>query len=238
MPRLRHGVCADVASYEQFSFDITDAIQSGGSDNEVIVHVYDPSDEGFQPNGKQRISAITNPGGDTYTPSSGIWQTVWAEFVPKNYVQHLRIEQSMTSAVVTVTAATAGSGVTIDVMDEGTVVGTFTGKAGSPITLKPPSPVKLWQPYTQGDPFLYTMTVKLETGDEVGSYFGLRSVSLVRYCCAKCASVSYRCRQSLGSYSRGLWLAIRGVVVAPPGHRYSRSHRRHGTTSRCRPTRE
>lgn len=63
-----------VNSYEAFTADITDAVTSG--DNELMVHVYDPSDEGFQPNGKQRISAITMPGGDTYTPSSGIWQTV------------------------------------------------------------------------------------------------------------------------------------------------------------------
>jgi len=61
--------------YEQFTFDITDDVVAG-QDNELFVSVYDPSDEGFQPNGKQRISAITNPGGDTYTPSSGIWQTV------------------------------------------------------------------------------------------------------------------------------------------------------------------
>ena len=53
--------------------DITAHVQTT---NELLVHVYDPSDEGFQPNGKQRISAIVLPGGDTYTPSSGIWQTV------------------------------------------------------------------------------------------------------------------------------------------------------------------
>ena len=48
--------------------------------NELIVRAFDPSDAGFQVNGKQRISAINNPGGDTYTPSSGIWQTVRAVF--------------------------------------------------------------------------------------------------------------------------------------------------------------
>jgi hypothetical protein len=58
---------------------------------ELLVSVYDPSDEGAQPNGKQRISAISNPGGDTYTPSSGIWQTVWLERVPASYVESVRV---------------------------------------------------------------------------------------------------------------------------------------------------
>jgi hypothetical protein len=55
------------------------------------VRRYDPSDQGPQPQGKQRIGAITKPGGDHYTPSSGIWQTVWFENVgtspaPASYV--------------------------------------------------------------------------------------------------------------------------------------------------------
>ena len=55
--------------YDSFTFDITDTITS--TNNELMVSVYDPSDSGYQPNGKQRISAINNPGGDTYTPTSG-----------------------------------------------------------------------------------------------------------------------------------------------------------------------
>ncbi|ETO04612.1 glycosyl hydrolase, family 2 [Reticulomyxa filosa] len=51
-------------------FDISKYVKTGSS-NDLNVVVYDPSDDGVQPNGKQRISAITNPGGDTYTPSSG-----------------------------------------------------------------------------------------------------------------------------------------------------------------------
>jgi hypothetical protein len=60
--------------YNGFDFDISTHVQKTG--NELLVYVYDPSDSGKQPNGKQRITAIDNPGGDTYTPSSGIWQTV------------------------------------------------------------------------------------------------------------------------------------------------------------------
>ena len=59
--------------YDGFSFEV----DLRPAANELLVYVYDPSDSGAQPNGKQRISAIDRPGGDTYTPSSGIWQTVW-----------------------------------------------------------------------------------------------------------------------------------------------------------------
>ena len=54
--------------YDGFSFVLPTLAPVG---NELLVYVYDPSDEGAQPNGKQRISAIDAPGGDTYTPSSG-----------------------------------------------------------------------------------------------------------------------------------------------------------------------
>lgn len=62
--------------------------------NELLVYVFDPSDTGKQPNGKQRISAISSPGGDTYTPSSGIWQTVWLEAAPATYIESLIINQA------------------------------------------------------------------------------------------------------------------------------------------------
>jgi hypothetical protein len=85
--------------YDHFSYDITNAISA--TNNELIVYVYDPSDDGYQPNGKQRISAINNPGGDTYTPSSGIWQTVWLENVPTEYISNIRIRADTTSLTIT-----------------------------------------------------------------------------------------------------------------------------------------
>lgn len=62
-------VGSHVGGYDGFSFDVS--AQLAATDNELIVSVYDPSDDGAQPEGKQRISAINHPGGDTYTPSSG-----------------------------------------------------------------------------------------------------------------------------------------------------------------------
>jgi beta-galactosidase/beta-glucuronidase len=113
--------------------------------NELLVFVYDPSDQGAQPNGKQRISAISSPGGDTYTPSSGIWQTVWLESVPSNYISTLRINQaSLATVELTVTMSGASGPVTFTVMDaSGTKVATAQGTAGTATSIAIPNP-KLW----------------------------------------------------------------------------------------------
>ena len=58
---------------DPFSFDITDALKAGA--NELVVRVWDPTDTGSQPRGKQKLK----PGGIWYTPVTGIWQTVWME---------------------------------------------------------------------------------------------------------------------------------------------------------------
>mmetsp|Transcript_30293 Transcript_30293/g.86462 ORF Transcript_30293/g.86462 Transcript_30293/m.86462 type:complete len:125 (-) Transcript_30293:273-647(-) len=78
--------------YDGFSFDVTHLVRKTG--NELILFVYDPSEHGMQPHGKQRASAISKPGAAVYTPSSGIWQTVWLEEVPEHYIETLKIGQA------------------------------------------------------------------------------------------------------------------------------------------------
>src|SRR5262249_53852652 len=73
--------------YDHFTFDITDALKKGEGEHELIVGVFDPSDAGYQPRGKQ----VRKPEGIWYTPSTGIWQTVWLEPVQKTYISSLRI---------------------------------------------------------------------------------------------------------------------------------------------------
>ena len=152
------------------------------SSNELLLSVYDPTDEGAQPNGKQRISAIDSPGGDTYTPSSGIWQTVWLEQVPHTFIESLDINQASTSEVV-VSANLAGTAgaikpasysqpIKFDVLasDETTIIASRTGTAGQNVTIPIPS-AQLWSPE---DPHLYSLRVT--AGDDaVLSYFGLRT---------------------------------------------------------------
>jgi beta-galactosidase/beta-glucuronidase len=162
--------------YAPFYFDVTSSLKPTG--NELILQVYDPSDRGFQVNGKQRITAISHPGGDTYTPSSGIWQTVWLEKVPAaNYITDLRLRGSMTSLHITVTTNTKTAGAVAGTVTlKGSPVTTFSGATGAEIVVPIPSP-QLWHP---DHPTLYDVQVTATAGsgatDTVNSYFGMREV--------------------------------------------------------------
>ena len=67
--------------YDAFSFDVTDALKPGAP-QELVLAVWDPSDGGSQPRGKQ----VRKPGGIFYTPCTGIWQTAWLEPVPASSI--------------------------------------------------------------------------------------------------------------------------------------------------------
>ena len=86
--------------YDAFSFDITDNAKSNVhmTDHELLVGVYDPTDHGPQPKGKQSRGAFTNPAGIRYTSTSGIWQTVWLECVPQVYIER-HLQQSGSDAI-------------------------------------------------------------------------------------------------------------------------------------------
>src|SRR6185369_352043 len=72
--------------YDGFSFDITDSLYPANP-NELVVAVWDPTDAGTQPRGKQ----VRKPEGIWYTPTSGIWQTVWLEPVDAVSIDSLKI---------------------------------------------------------------------------------------------------------------------------------------------------
>jgi beta-galactosidase/beta-glucuronidase len=158
--------------YDGFDFDITGKLREAG--NELLVYVFDPSDSGAQPNGKQRISAIDSPGGDTYTPSSGIWQTVWLEAVPAAYIEGLKIDQASTTAVTVTATATAAGPVKYEVVDKaGKTVATASGASGAAVGITVPG-ARTWSP---SDPYLYDLKVSAGA-DTVLSYFGLRTFAL------------------------------------------------------------
>ena len=165
--------------YDSFTFDITDALMKEGSE-ELVVGVLDPSDEGDQPRGKQ----VRKPHGIWYTPSSGIWQTVWLEPVPENHITDLAITPDVDAAVLRLTVNATGGATPLDVraraFDAGKLVAEGTGKTGTEIRLPFRSP-KLWSP---SKPFLYDLNVELSRDgkklDEVKSYFGMRKTEIAR----------------------------------------------------------
>ena len=153
-------LCHHEGGYESFSCDITDALKT---ENEIVIRCQDDLNNQSYPYGKQ--VKPEKRGGMWYTPVSGIWQTVWLESVPENYVRNLRIDNR-------------GYGVTISVEPklEGTVtvkdLGSFPLVAGS-VTIQPENP-RLWSPET---PNLYEFT--LEAGEDiVESYFAIRSLEV------------------------------------------------------------
>ncbi|WP_171111727.1 MULTISPECIES: PA14 domain-containing protein [Streptomyces] len=166
-------VASHKGGYDKFSADITDALRPGRT-QELIVGVHDPTDSANGENpplGKQRL----DPSGIWYTPSSGIWQTVWLEPVAADRVDGLKLTPNVDSGTLTVEPQGVRSGlpVTATAYAGDRRVATARGRGGQPLTLRIPRP-RLWSP---DDPFLYDLKVSVG-GDRVGSYFGMRSVEV------------------------------------------------------------
>ncbi|SPE60477.1 Glycoside hydrolase family 2 sugar binding [Verrucomicrobia bacterium] len=163
--------------YDGFSMDITEALKWSGT-NELLVSVWDPTDAGTQPRGKQ----VRRPHSIWYTSTSGIWQTVWLEPVEKAHISALKITPELDESAVNVAAAVTGveSGCQVEmtIRDEGTQV--YEASATAPGQIKMPiRSVHAWSP---DDPHLYDLRVVLKRGkltlDKVESYFGMRKISL------------------------------------------------------------
>jgi tetratricopeptide (TPR) repeat protein len=169
--------------YQHFALDATDALEPGN--NELVVKVSDPTDAGPNPHGKQ----VLNPEGIMYTPSSGIWQTVWMETVPSTFIESLKISTDVDKQQVIVNVGIGNDQLknttqlpdyTIEVTGKKGNRGVTTTKvpADKPVILSISNP-RLWSP---DDPFLYDVNVKLVKNgkviDEVKSYFGMRKIAI------------------------------------------------------------
>ena len=143
--------------YDPFSFDITDLLNPTG-DQELIVKVFDPTSNGPQPRGKQML----NGGECFYTPSTGIWQTVWLEPVPASRINRLVMVPDIDNSCLKLKVEGIGAdNCTVEAIarDGQTAVASASGKAGEEIKLEvPKDKLKLWSPDT---PFLYDLTVSL-----------------------------------------------------------------------------
>jgi hypothetical protein len=161
--------------YDSFNFDITDVLRPVGP-QEIVVGVFDPTDSGEQPRGKQ----VHEPGDIWYTASTGIWQTVWLEPVPATRVEGLRITPDVDRGSVHVEVDVSGAApawAQVQVTAGGRAVAVQSGSTGGVFFLPIPNAI-LWSP---GNPHLYDLEVKLLGNgaviDKVSSYFGMRKIS-------------------------------------------------------------
>ena len=201
-------VGAHRGGFDPFSFDITDFLQAGAA-QELVLGVTDPSSEGDQPRGKQRL----NQSGIWYTPASGIWQTVWLEPVPaENAIAETRavpdVDAGALRLLVSGTRPIAGEiyAFRAQVLDGGNVIATMANRIDREVSIAIPHP-HLWSP---ADPHLYDLHIELfriaspiaqgqrvryfgateqklfaqippdaTRVDSVTSYFGMRKISLL-----------------------------------------------------------
>ena len=162
--------------FTPFYFDITSVLNKGN--NDLVVKVWDPSDRGEQPRGKQ----IANPHGIWYTPVTGIWQTVWLEPVATQYITNLKTTPDIDNNSVKVEVAantTSADKVEVKVFDGKNLVAKGAALNGVPVELAMPANAKLWSP---DSPFLYNMEVTLykdgKAIDQVKSYTAMRKYSI------------------------------------------------------------
>lgn len=172
--------------YDGFTFDITDALKPKG-EQEIVVSVWDPTDYGPRPRGKQ----VRNPHGIWYTPTSGIWQTVWLEPVGTTYIKSLRIVPDFDGRKVSLEFQVVGLPLPgVQIFDgKRRIAGTWAADIGPTeadgsrevtCEVDVPNP-KSWSPES---PHLYTVLIDSyrahEDSDKVESYFGMRKISLAK----------------------------------------------------------
>lgn len=173
-------VGSHTGGFTPFSFDITAAL-SGKGNNKLVVKVWDPTDEGYQPRGKQ----VNNPEGIWYTPVTGIWQTVWLEPVTARHIEELRITPDIDQHLLTVKAhlnmRAPSDLIEVNVYDGNQLVATGKSINDEAVVIPMPEDAKLWSP---DFPFLYTLKVMLKSDnkilDQVNSYAAMRKYSTKR----------------------------------------------------------
>ena len=165
--------------YTPFSLDITSALIKGN--NKLVVKVWDPVDNGFQPRGKQ----VSKPEGIWYTSVSGIWQTVWIEPVSEHYITNVKttpnIDHNSLKVEVATDARISSDKIEVRVFDGKQLVALATSINGLPVEVAMPSNAKLWSP---DSPFLYAMEVSFFSNgklmDKLSSYAAMRKYSTKR----------------------------------------------------------
>ncbi|MEI8224808.1 MAG: sugar-binding domain-containing protein, partial [Bacteroidota bacterium] len=162
--------------YDPFMFDITESLGKQKI-HELLVCVWDPTNKGTQPRGKQ----VSSPGSIWYTPTTGLWQTVWIEPVNESYISSFRTVTNADNGTITFKTDVKNAGtnsLAFAIRKEGNRIAAISGNTDHEITVQIKDPV-LWSPE---NPFLYDITIELKDGnktiDKVTSYTGIRKIAL------------------------------------------------------------
>ncbi|MCI9110157.1 MAG: glycoside hydrolase family 2 [Lachnospiraceae bacterium] len=191
------GVCSNTGGYLPFEADITPFLKEG--ENSLVVCVRDVSDTSYHTRGKQTLKR----GGMFYTAQSGIWQTVWMEWVPANYIRKLYLTPDFDNSKLHIRMLTSGSAqVNIQVFARERRIFQMAYEAPE-VTLKKASPkagtsgtdpaegstqpagfdlslcipIEEMHPWTPDIPYLYTLKIRFGS-DLVESYFAMRTFTV------------------------------------------------------------
>jgi beta-galactosidase/beta-glucuronidase len=165
--------------YTPFEADITDALRDG--DQTVVVRVSAPLDKREIAHGKQRSIPRDDFDGVCFTPSSGIWQSVWLEARPATYLAGLKLRPADGLDAIEVEARVSGAAEATLVLslrgtDVSVEVPVVNGLAETVIPVAGP---RLWSPE---DPHLYHVDATLTSADgtdTVAAYTGLRRIEVI-----------------------------------------------------------
>jgi len=165
--------------YTPFSFNITPFLNKSGQ-QELSVKVWDPSDKGYQPRGKQ----TSRPEGIWYTAVTGVWQTVWLEPVSEKFIEQVKVTPDIDKNRITIEVNTEATNysdvIEVTVLDGHEKIASAKASAGQKLEIAIPN-ARLWSP---DSPFLYNVEAALisngKESDRVDSYFAMRKVSSKR----------------------------------------------------------
>lgn len=173
-----------IGGYTSFSFDISEYLKEG--DNRLVINVIDNLRSGKQPCGKQSRKFYSHT--CDYTRTTGIWQTVWLEFVPKIYLKKVDVTATDLNGTVilrpTLSRYVANAYLKTVINFEGKIVSErdFPLSGETSICAVMLSEPKLWN---VGEPNLYdieyTLYVDSQPIDNVKSYFGIRRIDIDGY---------------------------------------------------------
>ena len=191
-------IAVHIGGYLPFSADVTDFVSNQGTLLQVWVR--DDSDTSYHTRGKQTLKR----GGMFYTAQSGIWQSVWYEWVPKNHVTAIRITPYLDSRQVKVELSspkpftaitctiqiadkqfsideppnTAASGMSRPTKAHHNLIGvSVTMESSNSGMLTFTLPEDGFYPWTPEEPYLYGFSVTADE-DEIHSYFAMRTFSV------------------------------------------------------------